>query len=601
MFESYRLVWGILTTRERKRLLLLTVLTILMSFFEVVGVAGVLPFLSVLNDPTLLETNATLVWFAAFLGTDTPNQTTVALGVAVFVLVVVSMTTRAFVTYAQIRFSLMRAYAISTRMLQGYLDQDYIWHLSRNSADIGQSLLSEVDLVIRESVLPSVLLVSNLLMVTMIGCLLFVVEPAVAIGATGLLISVYLLAFYSLRRRLGEVGRGRVEANSARFQVVQEVTGGLKEIKVMGLEKQSIRRFRKPAREMAHNQTLGLVIARLPRFALEAASYGGFLLMVLIFVLIKGEEIGSLVPLLGLIGLSATKLFPSLQQIFQNLSAIRFSKTALRRLYDRLQQSAQPKPQADLPPLHLHERLELSNLFFRYPESDHNTLNGFSASIPAHTSLGIVGSTGAGKTTVIDIILGLLAPDKGEIRVDGEAVVKDRIPAWQKSLGYVPQHIFLADDSVASNIAFGAGEGNIDLDAVERAARIANLHEFVMTEMPEGYATRVGERGIRLSGGQRQRIGIARALYRDPDVLILDEATSALDNLTERAVIEAVHNLSGKKTVIMIAHRLSTVEACDTIFFLDKGHLAATGTFDELLKSNENFRRLANPQLENAV
>ena len=191
------------------------------------------------------------------------------------------------------------------------------------------------------------------------------------------------------------------------------------------------------------------------------------------------------------------------------------------------------------------------------------------------------------------MILGLLRPDSGEILVDGEVVDPGRIRAWQKSLGYVPQHIFLADDTVAANIAFGTGKEDIDLAAVERAARIANLHDFVMSEMPDGYMTPVGERGVRLSGGQRQRIGIARALYHDPDVLILDEATSALDNMTERAVMDAVHDLSGKKTVIMIAHRLSTVKACDTIFLLERGKLAAQGTYDELVATNDNFRKMA--------
>ncbi|OED49411.1 ABC transporter ATP-binding protein [Rhodobacteraceae bacterium (ex Bugula neritina AB1)] len=571
---------------------LLTVLTICMSILEVVGVAGVLPFLSVLNDPTLLDTQPILVGFADFMGTTDARDTTIALGLAVFALVVVSMAVRALVTYAQIRFSLMRAYTVSARLLRGYLQQDYVWYLSRNTSDLGQSLLSEVDVVIRESVLPSVLVISNILIVFLIGGLLFLVEPVVAIGATGLLMSVYLTVFFVMRRRLGEVGKRRMAANGARFHVVQEVAGGLKEIKVMGLETQSLKRFRTPAREMARNQTLGLVIQRLPRFALEAATYGGFILMVLMLVIVQGEDIGTLLPLLGLIGMSATKLFPALQQMFQQLSAIRFSRPALARLHDSLQGLAPPQVEADVPPLRLRDKMELKGLEFRYPEGERNTLTGFNATIPAFTTLGIVGGTGAGKTTVIDMILGLLVPDAGEILVDGEEVSKDRIRAWQKSLGYVPQHIFLSDDTVAANIAFGSG-GEIDMEAAERAARVANLHDFVMNEMPDGYMTRVGERGVRLSGGQRQRIGIARAMYQDPDVLILDEATSALDNLTERAVMDAVHALSGKKTVIMIAHRLSTVRACDMIFLLEGGKLAAKGSYDELVAENENFRRMA--------
>jgi ABC-type multidrug transport system fused ATPase/permease subunit len=213
--------------------------------------------------------------------------------------------------------------------------------------------------------------------------------------------------------------------------------------------------------------------------------------------------------------------------------------------------------------------------------------------IPARSTVGIVGGTGAGKTTTVDIMLGLLVPDRGTLSVDGVPIGRDNLRAWQRSIGYVPQQIFLSDETVAANIAFGRAEADIDHAAVERAARIAELHDFVMRELPEGYATKVGERGVRLSGGQRQRIGIARALYHDPDVLILDEATSALDNLTERAVMDAVHNLGHAKTVVMIAHRLSTVRECDTIFMLEGGRVVAAGSYDDLIASNRQFRALA--------
>jgi ATP-binding cassette, subfamily B, bacterial PglK len=206
--------------------------------------------------------------------------------------------------------------------------------------------------------------------------------------------------------------------------------------------------------------------------------------------------------------------------------------------------------------------------------------------------VGIVGGTGAGKTTLVDLILGLLTPDDGVIRVDGTAVTAENLRAWQKTLGYVPQSIFLTDDTVAANIAFGVAKDQIDMAAVERAARIAALHDFVLSDLPEGYATFVGERGVRLSGGQRQRIGIARALYRDPTLLIMDEATSALDNITERVVMEAVQRIRADKTIILIAHRLTTVKTCDTIFLMERGRLLAQGSYDELLAGNEVFRRM---------
>jgi ABC-type multidrug transport system fused ATPase/permease subunit len=242
----------------------------------------------------------------------------------------------------------------------------------------------------------------------------------------------------------------------------------------------------------------------------------------------------------------------------------------------------------------MHRRLELREVFYAYPNSERPALHGLTLEIRANSTVGIVGGTGAGKTTAMDVILGLLPPQRGALMVDGREIAGEAaLRAWRRSLGYVPQSIFLIDDDVAANIAFGIAREEIDHAAVERAARMAEMHRFVTEELPHGYATKVGDRGVRLSGGQRQRIGIARALYHDPDMLILDEATSALDNLTERAVMDAVAQLGGAKTIVMVAHRLSTVRACDEIFLLEHGRLAARGTYDELVEQSDVFREMA--------
>ena len=595
MFRTYKLVWSLLTQRERRNFLLLILLTIVMSIFEVIGVAGILPLMSLLGDPELLRTNRWLAAFVNTFGIENDREAMLTFGIMVLLVIVSGMMIRAGVTYLQFRFALMRSYSIGVRVLAGYLRQDYVWFLSRHSSDLSQSLLSEIDTVIRESILPSVLLISNSTLILLIGGLLFAIEPWVAVGAVSLLLGVYVLIYLILRPRLGRVGRHRLTANRSRFHVVQEIGGGLKEVKIMGLEASSLARFSTAARTMAHFQTKGLVMSRLPRFALEATVYSAFISMVLVLILVRDRGMAELVPLFALIGMAGTKLFPALQQFYEQLSTIRTSQAALEKmhasitLFDSLPLRAVSGPQ-----IHLRDRIEIDSLHFRYPETERDTLDGFSATITARTTLGIVGGTGAGKTTLVDIILGLLSPHSGALKVDGVKITPDKIHCWQRSLGYVPQQIFLSDSTVAANIAFGTEPDKIDMAAVERAARVANLHDFVMSELPQGYLTEVGERGVRLSGGQRQRIGIARALYHDPDVLILDEATSALDNVTERAVMEAVHNLAGAKTVIMIAHRLSTVENCDTIFLLEHGQLAARGTYDELLTQSDSFRRMAN-------
>lgn len=595
MIRIYRMIWQILTPRERQRYLVLLALMIVMSLAEVVGVAIILPFLTILSDPSLIDTHWLLLRFKAVTGLTDRLSVTIALGIAVFLVISLGMVARAVGSYAEMRFGLMRAYTLGSRLLAGYLKQPYAFFLSRNSADFGQNLLSEVDLVVRESILPALLLISSSVIALLVVGLLVVVQPYVALGATILLVTSYTGVYQSLRGLLARIGADRFAANRDRFLVVNEAMGGLKEVKLAGLEDEIVQRFASPALAMAQQQTLALTIGRLPRFALEAVVYGGFILMVLIMVAADSRALDDALPTFGMMGVAGMKLFPALQAVYNNLSLLRYSTEALTRMHQSIMQLSTPMPEPDTerPVLRLTRELSLHEVSFRYPMAEAPSLAALSLSIPAHSTIGIVGGTGAGKTTMVDLILGLLRPDAGEIRVDGEVLSDDRLRSWQKRLGYVPQSIYLSDSSVAANIAFGVAPERVDQAAVERAARIANLHDFVVNDLPEGYATLVGERGVRLSGGQRQRIGIARALYHDPDLLILDEATSALDNLTEKAVMEAVQNLGRAKTVIMIAHRLTTVRDCDVIFFLARGKLEAAGSYSELMETSASFRLLA--------
>jgi len=283
---------------------------------------------------------------------------------------------------------------------------------------------------------------------------------------------------------------------------------------------------------------------------------------------------------------------PSLQQIYSSAIQLRFAGSALDALLVELD-SIQPKTsQSNKIAFPILRAITLNNVTYRYPNASDAAIKNINLTIPANSKVGFVGPTGGGKTTTVDLILGLLEAQQGALEIDGQVIDDKNRRAWQSSIGYVPQHIYLADDSVEANIAFGISPENIDQVVVERVAKIADLHDFVTNKLPNQYKTKVGERGVRLSGGQRQRIGIARALYLNPQVLVLDEATSALDNITEQAVMEAVHNLGQKITIIIIAHRLSTVKGCDTIFFLEGGELTGRGSFNELIRSNERFMEM---------
>jgi ATP-binding cassette, subfamily B, bacterial PglK len=335
------------------------------------------------------------------------------------------------------------------------------------------------------------------------------------------------------------------------------------------------------------------LIGTLPRDLLEALTFGGMILFVLWVLVTRQGDMMAALPVLGLYAFAGVRLFPMMQKLYATIANLRAGQPALDALHADLTGPVAGETIAPAagPAIRLSRALELDGVVYQFAAADRPALDGLSLRIEACTTVGIVGSTGAGKTTAVDVMLGLLAPQAGAMRVDGQRIDGANVRAWQKSVGYVPQAIFLLDDTVAANIAFGEAPEAIDMAAVERAARVARLHDFV-TELPRGYDTVVGERGARLSGGQRQRVGIARALYRDPDVIVFDEATSALDNLTEKAVIEAVHDLGQEKTIVMIAHRLTTVKRCDVIFFLEGGRVVAQGAYDELVRGNTEFRAL---------
>ena len=312
-------------------------------------------------------------------------------------------------------------------------------------------------------------------------------------------------------------------------------------------------------------------------------------------VLERGDvSFNSAIPILSLYVFACYRLMPALQQIYTSFTKLTFVGPSLDQLHNNFKNLKPFNHSQDKNKLSFNKKIILKNIFFNYPNTSRTALKNINLSIPAKSTVGLIGPTGSGKTTTVDIILGLLEAQKGTLEVDEQVITKYNSRDWRRSIGYVPQYIYLADDSVAVNIAFGVEPNNIDYAAVEKAAKIANLHEFVMDELPKQYQTKIGERGVRLSGGQRQRIGIARALYHNPKVLILDEATSALDNQTEKAVMDAISNLSKNITIILIAHRLNTVKKCDKIYLLEKGELKSQGTFEELINIDENFLTTAN-------
>lgn len=591
-----RQLLSLLTPRERRNGMVVLAMTLVVGPLEAAGVVSIGPILAVLVNPDIIHKNALLASVYNKLEFSNTNAFLVFLVLVSFALIMSRITFSALAQYVTVRFTSGLSYSLSTRLLETYLRKPYVWFLNRHSVDLGKGILSELDEVINGVVIPTSQLVAGTVAASCLVAALFVANPIVAASAVFVLGGAYGAVYWGLRSYLDKIGRDRFGANRNRYQIAIEVLGGIKDVKVNGLETAYLQRFRAPSNVFARRRASARVVGLLPRYVLELIAYGALLVTLLILLESSGDNPSSVVPLLGLYAFAGLRLLPALQQIYMNLARLKFGQAALDNLYRDLASASAPEPlpkPRDVTPLKLDDCLELRNVTYSYPYTEHPALKGISLRIPARTTVGFVGPTGAGKTTLVDVILGLLEPQSGELVVDGTPVSGNNMRAWQRAIGYVPQQIFLADDTVAANIAFGVPPQKIDMQAVERAARHAELHGFVLEGLPHGYQTKIGERGVRLSGGQRQRVVIARALYRDPDVLIFDEATSALDNLTEKAVMDAIHNLAHAKTIIVIAHRLSTVRPCHQIFLLDQGHLKATGTFAELLSHEASFQRLA--------
>ncbi|MEM6745501.1 MAG: ABC transporter ATP-binding protein [Pseudomonadota bacterium] len=587
-------IMELLDARERRNFWLLMAGVLVMGLANMAGVGSIIPFLAVLADPDVVERNAALSRLYALSGAATPERFLIWLGLAAVAAYMAALALKALVTYANMRFALRRQHTLAMRLLERYLRQPYPWFLGRHSAELAKNVLNETAVAVSGTLMPLLNLITNGVIVLCLLALLIAVEPLIALALALLLGTSYAAIYLSVRQLQARLGHARFEAMAERFRIVQEGLGGLKEVKVLGLERDLIARASEPSRRMADISARSALVTDLPRHALEGVAFGGMMCVVLALAVLRGGDLSAILTVAGVYALAGSRMAPAAQQIYQNLSALKFGRAGLEAVHrDYTEAPAAPLP-APAAPLRLREGLALEGVRYAYPASERGALDGLDLRAAARGSIGLVGGTGAGKTTAVDVLMGLLAPQAGRLVVDGRPIeTEEERRAWRRSVGYVPQQIFLADASVTRNIAFGVKDDEVDLAAVERAARMAQLHDFVMEELPDGYATHVGDRGVRLSGGQRQRIGIARALYHDPDVLVLDEATSALDNVTERAVMEAVRALGGRKTVIMIAHRLTTVMNCDEIFLLERGRVAASGAYDQLLERSPAFRAMA--------
>lgn len=592
--SAARQMLELMSPSERRRLWWLTPVVTANALIQVVGIASVMPFLTLIANPDAIDEQPLLARTYAFFGFGSDTAFMVFVGFVVLAVLVLSNAFAAGSQLLMLRFSWDMNHALSTRMLRTYLFKPYVFFLGQNTAGLSKNILGEVKQAVTGFLVAGMNLIARGVVAISVMILLLFVDPLLAVTALGFLGAAYGGTFLLVQRGMAQAGRNRTRADRERFKAAAEALAGAKEIKLLGLEAPFLKRYERPSRRFSRYMARQQVIGLLPRYAFETIAFGGMLVIVL-YLMVRGQSVVALLPTLGVYAFASYRLLPALQGIFKSLTDLRFSVASIEVLYEDLEKNAHEAPadRRNVEALPARRMLSLRDVCFSYAGTNQPVLTDLNIDIAANTTVALVGTTGAGKTTVVDLLLGLLRPESGALVVDDVTVTDARLGEWQKNLGYVPQVIYLSDDTVAGNIAFGVSERDIDMAAVERAARAANIHDFIVGELPNGYATEVGERGVRLSGGQRQRLGIARALFHDPDVLVLDEATSALDNVTEESIFNSVREIGKSKTVVMIAHRLSTVKGADVIFVLERGRVVARGTYEELIASSPEFRTLA--------
>jgi len=567
--SSARRLWAILGPSHRRGAIVLFGLSLIGMVMETLGVGLVIPAFSVMTEANPAVSHPMLRPVLEALGMPSRERLVV---IGMFVLAgiyVVKAVFLAFLTWRQMHFVYAVLADVSQRLYAGYLRLPYVFHLQRNSAELIRNALNETSLFSQYMLVAALTLLTESLVVVGVSILMLAVEPVGTVLLTGAIGLVAWLFHRYTSRRTAVWGAARQVHEGKRIQHLQQGLGGVKEIKLLGREESFLGEFSEHNRGYAYVSTWNATLFQLPRMVLEPLAVLALAALVLI-MLWRGRPMDALVPMLGLFGVSAFRLIPSANRILQSVQNFRYGMPAIDTLFTELQSIEQagsaPRSAGGLP---FEGSIQLDHVTFQYPNTESPTLRDVSLSIAKGASVGFVGPTGGGKSTLVDVILGLLVPRSGTVAVDGTDI-HTRLGSWQTQIGYVPQTIFLTDDSLRRNIAFGVPVDEIDDAAVRQAARDAQLEAFI-DSLPDGFDTMVGERGVRLSGGQRQRIGVARALYPNPSVLVLDEATSALDIDTEREVMDTVRSLRGSKTIIIIAHRLSTVEHCDRLFRLENG------------------------------
>ena len=596
MFKLIKELFSLLDKNQKTSLYKLQILVVLMACLELIGIASIGPFMALVSDMSLLDSNRYFKYIYEIVQPSNQYDMLYIVGCLVLVALALSSLVSMLTTWYLSLFSFRIGTEIADRLYSHYLRQSWTFHSNTSSAKITKQLSTETIRITAQVILPLMNMNARIVLVLFIVSALFIFNPLVAISGAIIFSLAYIFLYKVVKTRLKVNGESISNMSEVRFRIINEGLGGIKDILILNRSSDLIKQFKKSGVEFSvangENNALSLV----PRYIMEFLAFGSMIALILYLIKTNPSDLASILPTLAIYGIAGFKLLPAIQQVYASMAVIKGNIEAFQEIKPDLIASIQSASQVNIETdsrMVCNESISLHNVSFSYPGTDKKILDELTMSFPVNSVVGVVGPSGSGKSTAIDMILGLISPSKGSLNIDGKAVSMSNMRSWQNNLGFVPQDIFLSQGSIAENIAFGLDTENINFNKVQQVVKFAKL-ESLINDLPEGIHSLVGERGVQLSGGQRQRIAIARALYSDSSVLIFDEATSALDGVTEKLIMDAIHQFSGEKTIILIAHRIKTVAKCDVIFYLDKGKVIHQGTYNELLENNESFREMAN-------
>ncbi len=544
------------------------------GIFQVIGVTSIFPFLAIAADPERIRRSQFGLRFLALLPPLGNRELLITAGVIAIAALLLSNAVNLLAEYTRTRYASSFGHWLRVRLLRRMASQPYRYFLQRNSADLLRKVMADVMTYTGGILLPLLDSIARALTAALLLATLFLVQPIIALATAVGLGGFYVVVFRLLKRKRHEINERFGTSLAGSYRDAQQMLGGIKPIKVHRAEEHFLSRFASHSAVVAQMSARMPIVANIARYLVEPIAFGGLVLAVVILA-IRGRNFSDILPNLGVMAVAGYRLVPALQLLYSQVTQITSMRYSLDEVFEEFVAAERDGESRNLEislgksrPIEWQDAITLDEVSFIYPGTDRRVLDRFSVTIQKNTSIGFIGPTGSGKSTLIDLLLGLHRPTSGRVLIDGQALTPELVPSWQATIGYVPQEIFLIDDTIARNIALGVPDNEVDNARLQEVCAMAQILDFIELELRDGFQTTVGERGVRLSGGERQRLGLARALYHQPSLLLLDEATSALDIATEAKLIEALRKLSGKLTILTVAHRLSTVAGCDKLIDL---------------------------------